>query len=210
MSFVTVAPELISAAAGDLANVGSALQAAKAAASGSTTVVLAAGADEVSAAVSVLFGAYGQQYQALSTNAAVFHEQFVQALTSGAGAYATAEAANAAAVADPLTSLVGQIQATGVFNYDPVKMLTGRPLFGNGADGAPGTGQNGGNGGWLIGNGGNGGSGKAFTGQAGGNGGSAGLWGHGGDGGAGGSGLPFFGGSGGRGGAGGANGLLGG
>ncbi|MCQ4363663.1 PE family protein, partial [Mycobacterium gordonae] len=186
MSFVTVAPELIVAAAGDLASLGSTLQAATAAASGSTTAVLAAGADEVSAAVSALFGTYGQQYQALGAQAALFHEQFVQALTSGAGAYATAEAANAAAAADPLTSIVGQIQATGLFNYDPLKMLTGRPLFGNGADGAPGTGQNGGEGGWLIGNGGNGGSGA--LGKAGGNGGSAGLWGHGGDGGAGGNG----------------------
>ncbi|WP_231752573.1 PE family protein, partial [Mycobacterium gordonae] len=189
-----------------MASVGTTLQAARAAASGSTTAVLAAGADEVSAAISQLFGAYGQQYQALSAQAALFHEQFVRALTSGAGTYATAEAANAAAVADPLTTLVGQVQATGLFNYDPVKMLTGRPLFGNGADGAALTGQRGGDGGWLIGNGGNGGSGG--TGQAGGAGGSAGLWGHGGDGGAGGKGLLLFGGSGGSGGAGGANGLL--
>ncbi len=53
---------------------------------------------------------------------------------------------------------------------------TGRPLFGNGADGAPGTGQAGGDGGWLIGNGGAGGSGA--TGRAGGAGGSAGLFGY--------------------------------
>src|SRR5690349_8855418 len=109
MSFVSVAPEMVGAAAGDLASIGSALRAATAAASGSTTAVLAAGADEVSAAISQLFGTYGQQYQVLSAQAALFHEQFVQLLTSGAGAYASAEAANAAATADPLTSLVGQI-----------------------------------------------------------------------------------------------------
>jgi hypothetical protein len=60
MSFVSVAPELVDAAAANLASVGSTLQAARTAASGSTTAVLAAGADEVSAFVSALFGAYGQ------------------------------------------------------------------------------------------------------------------------------------------------------
>ncbi|MXI82010.1 PE domain-containing protein, partial [Mycobacterium tuberculosis] len=51
------------------------------------------GADEVSAAVADLFGAHAQAYQALSAQAALFHEQFVQALTAAAGRYASTEAA---------------------------------------------------------------------------------------------------------------------
>ena len=92
-------------------------------------------------------------------------------------------------------------------------MLTGRALFGNGANarGANGTGAAGGNGGWIWGNGGNGGSGGPA--DAGGNGGDAGLIGNGGcrwagrnrrAGGAGGGGGTLIG-SGGTGGAGGTN-----
>jgi PE family protein len=45
-------------------------------------------ADEVSAAIAAQFGAYGREYQSLAAQAAAFHEQFVQALSSGAGSYA--------------------------------------------------------------------------------------------------------------------------
>jgi hypothetical protein len=46
----------VSAAAGDLTNIGSAVSAANAAAAASTTGLLAAGADEVSEAIAALFG----------------------------------------------------------------------------------------------------------------------------------------------------------
>jgi PE family len=59
---------------------------------------LAAAQDEVSAAISALFGSYGQEYQALGARVAAFHEQFVQALISGGNAYNSTEAANAAGV----------------------------------------------------------------------------------------------------------------
>ncbi|WP_142282615.1 PE family protein, partial [Mycobacterium paraense] len=207
-SFVLISPEIVGAASSDLTGIGSAIRSANAAAAGATTSVLAAAQDEVSTTISRVFGNYAQEFQSFSAQAVQFHDQFVQSLTSGAGQYAAAEAANVtAANADPLTSLVGEIQSLGL-PTGPVKLLTGRPLIGNGANGAPGTGQAGGNGGWLIGNGGNGGSGG--LGQAGGNGGSAGLWGHGGDGGAGGNGKPLTSPAGGNGGAGGANGWLGG
>ncbi len=98
MSFVVAAPEVVVAAASDLAGIGSAIGAANAAAAVPTMGVLAAGADEVSAAVADLFGAHAQAYQALSAQAALFHEQFVHAMTAGAGAYAGAEAADAAAL----------------------------------------------------------------------------------------------------------------
>ncbi|UDS17198.1 PE family protein, partial [Mycobacterium tuberculosis] len=184
MSFVVAAPEVVVAAASDLAGIGSAIGAANAAAAVPTMGVLAAGADEVSAAVADLFGAHAQAYQALSAQAALFHEQFVHAMTAGAGAYAGAEAADAAA----LDVLNGPFQA-----------LFGRPLIGDGANGAPG--QPGGPGGLLYGNGGNGGNGG--IGQPGGAGGDAGLIGNGGNGGIGGPGATGL-----AGGAGGVGGLL--
>ncbi|WP_152316211.1 PE family protein, partial [Mycobacterium tuberculosis] len=51
MSLVIVTPETVAAAASDVARIGSSIGAANAAAAGSTTSVLAAGADEVSAAI---------------------------------------------------------------------------------------------------------------------------------------------------------------
>ena len=82
MSFVIAAPELVTAAATDLANIGSTLNAANAAAATQTTGVLAAAEDEVSAAIAALFSSHGQQFQALSAQASAFHSQFVQALNS--------------------------------------------------------------------------------------------------------------------------------
>lgn len=159
MSYVLATPEMVAAAANNLAQIGSTLSAANAAALAPTTGVLAAGADEVSAAVASLFSGHAQAYQTLGTQAAAFHERFIQALSTAAGAYGSAEAANAS----PLQ------QALNVINA-PTQTLLGRPLIGNGTNGAPGTGQAGGPGGLLYGNGGNGGSGG--VGQAGGAGGS--------------------------------------
>lgn len=144
MSFVIAAPEVIAAAATDLASLESSISAANAAAAANTTALLAAGADEVSTAVAALFGAHGQAYQALSAQAQAFHAQFVQALTSGGGAYAAAEAAAVSPLLDPINEFF--------------LANTGRPLIGNGANGAPGTGANGAPGGWLLGNGGAGGT----------------------------------------------------
>ncbi|WP_261901069.1 PE family protein, partial [Mycobacterium marinum] len=147
MSFVITAPEALTAAATDLASLGSTIGAANAAAAAPTTAVLAAGADEVSAAVAALFDAQGQAYQLLSARAATFHEQFLQALSGGGASYAAAEAAAVSPLLDAINA--------------PVLAATGRPLIGNGANGAPGTGADGGAAGWLIGNGGAGGSGAA-------------------------------------------------
>lgn len=120
MSFVIAVPEFLSAAATDLANLGSTISAANAAASIPTTGVLAAGADDVSAAIAALFGAHAQAYQTISAQAATFHAQFVQTLSAGAGAYANAEAANVQ------QSLLNAINA-------PTQALLGRPLIGDGA-----------------------------------------------------------------------------
>ncbi len=166
MSLVIATPQLLATAALDLASIGSQVSAANAAAAMPTTEVVAAAADEVSAAIAGLFGAHARQYQALSVQVAAFHEQFVQALTAAAGRYASTEAAVE-------RSLLGAVNA-------PTEALLGRPLIGNGADGtAPG--QPGAAGGLLFGNGGNGAAGG--FGQTGGSGGAAGLIGNGGNGG---------------------------
>lgn len=63
-----------------------------------------------------------------STQAASFHARFVQALSGAGGAYAAAEAANVS----PLQTL--QQDLAGLATFSPVKDMTGRPLFGNGAN----------------------------------------------------------------------------
>src|SRR5271156_3549363 len=157
MSFVIALPEMLGTAATDLTNIGSTLSASNAAAAPQTTVILAAAEDEVSAAIAALFSAHGQGFQALSAQAATFHDQFVQTLTAGAGSYALAEAANVAAFTANPAQTIGQ-DVTSLINA-PSLALTGRPLVGNGANAAPGSGLNGTAGGWLLGNGGAGGSG---------------------------------------------------
>ena len=95
MSYVITAPDMLAAAAADVAGIGSSLNEANAATVASTTRVIPAAADEVSAAIASLFSGHAQAFQALSAQAAAFHSWFVQALNSAEGAYAAAEAANA-------------------------------------------------------------------------------------------------------------------
>ncbi|MXO40225.1 PE family protein, partial [Mycobacterium kansasii] len=172
MSFVIAVPDFIGAAATELANIGSTISYANALAALPTTAIPAAGGDEVSAAIAALFGAHAWQYQAISAQVAVFHDQFVRNLQASVTAYASTDAASALAAAEQ--------QVLDVVN-GPAKLLTGRPLIGDGADGIS-PGQDGGDGGWLIGNGGDGADGTA-PGQAGGRGGDAGFIGSGGKGG---------------------------
>ncbi len=169
MSFAMVRPEWVTVAASDLAGIGSSVGAANAAAAGSTTAVLAAGADEVSAVIAGFFGTHAQEYQAISARVATYHQQFVQSLNGSAGAYAAAEAASASSLQTLMRDALNLINT-------PTNALLGRPLIGNGANGAPGTGQAGGPGGILWGNGGAGGSGApGQTGGVGGAGGTGGV-----------------------------------
>ncbi|WP_142277183.1 PE family protein, partial [Mycobacterium asiaticum] len=199
MSYVIASPEAVATAAAEVREIGEALRAAAAMAGPATTGIPPLAVDEISAAITKLFGSFGQEYQALSVQAALFHDQFVRSLSASPGAYAAAEAANALSLQSLEQGVLGLINA-------PTNTLLGRPLIGNGANGAANTGQAGGAGGILWGNGGTGGSGA--TGQSGGRGGDAGLFGNGGAGGAGGAGAAGL--AGGAGGAGGASGLLGG
>ncbi|SPM26697.1 PE family protein [Mycobacterium terramassiliense] len=95
MSLLSIAPDLVSAASGNLENLGAALRSATAAAAGQTTAIAPPAADEVSAAVTALFGMRGQEFQALSAKAATFHDEFVNLLNGGAAQYVSTEAANA-------------------------------------------------------------------------------------------------------------------
>jgi PE family len=70
MTFVVAAPEMVTAAARNLSNIGSTLDVANAAAAAPTRGF----------------------WPRLGAPAAAFHEQFVQALSAGAGSYASAEA----------------------------------------------------------------------------------------------------------------------
>ncbi|GAB7145227.1 hypothetical protein LRC484719_38280 [Mycobacterium riyadhense] len=154
MSYLVATPDMLTTAAANAAAIGSSIRAANVAALAPTSTLMAAAGDEISAALASLFSGHAQEYQALSAQAAAFHEQFVKALSNASGAYAAAEAANAT----PLQILVDNV--LGVINA-PTNFLLGRPLIGNGTNGIPGTGQAGGDGGILWGNGGTGGVGGA-------------------------------------------------
>ncbi len=136
MSFVVAIRDVMAFAVRDLAGIGSTISAANAAAAVPTNSVLAAAEDEVSTAIASLFSSHAQQFQALSAQAAVFHAQFVHALSNAGGAYAAAEAANAS----PLQTVAQGIAGNG----------------GGGGAGGPavmGDGGNGGNRGLIIGSG---------------------------------------------------------
>ncbi|REN08276.1 PE family protein, partial [Mycobacterium tuberculosis] len=178
MSFVIVARDALAAAAADLAQIGSAVNAGNLAAANPTTAVAAAAADEVSAALAALFGAHAREYQAAAAQAAAYHEQFVHRLSAAATSYAVTEVTIAtslrgalgsapASVSDGFQAFVyGPIHATGqqwinspvgealapIVNA-PTNVLLGRDLIGNGVTGTAAA-PNGGPGGLLFGDGG--------------------------------------------------------
>lgn len=95
MTFVITQPDLLAAAAGQLAGVGSDLTAQNAAELPPTTAVVPAAADEVSALTAAQFASHAVMYQAVSARAAAVHDLFVTTLGAAAGSYAATEAANA-------------------------------------------------------------------------------------------------------------------
>ncbi|MBW0019048.1 MAG: PE-PPE domain-containing protein [Mycobacterium sp.] len=131
MSYVNVEPDFVSAAAADVSQIRSAISQANAAAATPTGGVVAAAADEVSAAVASVFNGYGQQFQTLIAQAGAFQDQFATLLTSAGSAYAQAEAAAlnqlgtaTTPVQDLLAPLVGSAGnpgvTTGVTASDPL------------------------------------------------------------------------------------------
>lgn len=72
MSYMIATPAALTAAATDIDGIGSAVSVANAAAVAATTGVLAAGGDEVLAAIARLFNANAEEYHALSAQVAAF------------------------------------------------------------------------------------------------------------------------------------------
>ncbi|MHA7649246.1 PecA family PE domain-processing aspartic protease [Mycobacterium sp. ML4] len=195
MALVLVSPDVFASATTDLENLGSAVKSINLSAALPTGELAAASADEVSQAIATLFAEHGRQYQAAAGQFTTSYEQFLTRLLESAREYVAAEIAVTQYLASTGSHLVN----------DPVLQVTGRPLFGDGANGytnAQGVGTAGRAGGWLFGNGGTGGVSVryGFAGGAGGPGGF--LIGNGGTGG-----LNLYGGM--PGGAGGPAGLIG-
>ena len=76
MTGLLTQPQLVTAAAADVAEIRWAIGAATSAAAGPTTGLAAAAQDEVSAVTTELFGGYAQEYQAVLKQAVAFHEEF--------------------------------------------------------------------------------------------------------------------------------------
>lgn len=113
MSFVKAVPEALTSASGQFQGIGETLVAQNAAAVAPTTVIAPAGADPISMLQAALFGNYGSLYQSISDQAAVVHQQTVQALAQSAAAYDGTEATNQAstslssAIDSFLTNILG-------------------------------------------------------------------------------------------------------
>ena len=120
---LTVVPAALTAAAGDLSALGSSLAEANTLAAASTTDVVPAAADEVSAAIAELFSGHGAWWQQLAAQAARFQQEFIQTLAAAANTYSGAEAANTAAVGLG-ENLIGLSQ-TGVSSSIPLDVLLG-------------------------------------------------------------------------------------
>ncbi|OBK18315.1 PE family protein [Mycobacterium asiaticum] len=97
-TYLITVPEAVASASADLTGIGTAIREAAAAAAPSTTTILAAAGDEISAALARLFGDYAEEFQALSAQTALVQAGFERTLSAAATAYASAEAANAAAL----------------------------------------------------------------------------------------------------------------
>jgi hypothetical protein len=127
MAYVVADPEMMTAAASDLAGIGSNLNAAHMVAAARTNSVIPAAADEVSASIAHLFSQQAANYQALAAQAAAFHDQFAHNLATGAFSYASIENA--------ITSFlqnVGRNVAEAIFSFTEIPLVQ-NILFGIGA-----------------------------------------------------------------------------
>lgn len=113
MSYVFANPEWVTAAATDLASIGSSITEASSAAAAPTGGVIAAGADDISALIAALFSAHAEAYQSLSQQASLFHQQFVSLMNAGASQYATAETLNELPMQEAATAISAPLQAMG-------------------------------------------------------------------------------------------------
>nr|WP_277396092.1 PE family protein [Mycobacterium gordonae] len=91
---MNVAPEVLASTATDLAKIGTAISAASASAASPTVAVLPAAADEVSAAISAVFGQHAGDFQHLSRQLVAWQDRCAGTLSAAADSYAQAELAN--------------------------------------------------------------------------------------------------------------------
>lgn len=113
MSFVIVARDALAAAAADLAQIGSAVNAGNLAAANPTTAV--------AAALAALFGAHAREYQAAAAQAAAYHEQFVHRLSAAATSYAVTEVTIATSLRGALGSAPASVSdGFQAFVYGPI------------------------------------------------------------------------------------------
>ncbi|KZS58994.1 PE family protein [Mycobacterium ostraviense] len=104
MSYVLTQPPAMAAAAADFAGIGTAINEAAAAMAVPTTAIAAAAADEVSTVIAQLFGAFGQEYQAINAQLGALYNQFTQKLVAAANAYFGDEAISAAILVNGATA----------------------------------------------------------------------------------------------------------
>ena len=116
MTSLVAQPQSMAAAAADVAEIGSAIGQANAAAAAPTSGLVAAAADEISTAYAKLFSAYARDYQAVVKQASAFHQRFAQALAGAGISYAETEIANAAGGSLPggTAATSGTVAATAV------------------------------------------------------------------------------------------------
>jgi PE family len=169
LSFVTVAPDALGTSAQDLADIGITLSQVRTAVAASTTGVVAAAQDGVSAAVAAFFSVHGEGFQTFGAQVSELHDQLVDNLTANAMAYGIAEAAGASpldATAGALSTEVNPHSDTSqghpTLSNDASRQ---RVLFGHGENGGSGAAGRydgatglfgtrwGGAGGWLFGGG---------------------------------------------------------
>ena len=93
MPDLTTETELLSSAAGGIDEIGAAISSANAAAAAPTSALLAPAADQVSSAITAVFGLYGREYQAMAAQAVEFHGAFAQSVAAAGAAYTAAEEA---------------------------------------------------------------------------------------------------------------------
>ncbi len=101
MSYVLAEPQMMAAAATDVAAISSTVSAAHMAAAAPTVSLIPAAADQVSTGIAQLFSGVAQDFHSLVGQAATFGQQFAQHLHLGAGSYTAAEAVSAASLSLP-------------------------------------------------------------------------------------------------------------
>ena len=111
MTELLVDPQVVTTVAADIDGIGSTIKAATAAAAAPTSGLLAAAADEVSAAIANLFGAHGQEFQAVVDQVEAYSSQFRQTLTAAANAYVQTETAAVAALQGALGASAAAVAA---------------------------------------------------------------------------------------------------